>query len=127
MNRLSVSADLLRDGYEPNEVTLLAIVDRVVRDLVNREVAFGLSAANLDRPDAAKYGTHPDGSPCHAPEWYVAQGISTGIHEGLYGALKSVLGCESVSESGRECIGSIMHETLHWDGHGLNWGGSTNG
>lgn len=120
-NRLSVSADLLADGYEPDEVTLLAIVDRVVRQLVNRAVVFELVAANVDRPDASKYGIHPDGSPRYAPEWYVAQGVSTGIHEGLYGVLKTVLGCDSVDEHGHACTGSLLHETCHWDGNGCNW------
>jgi hypothetical protein len=120
-NRLSVSADLLEDGYEPHEVTLLAIVDRAVREMVNMEVAFGLTAANLDKPNAEKYGSHPDGSPRYAPEWYVAQGISTGIHERLYGTLTSVLYCDAVDEHGHRCSGSLLHETCHWDGNGCNW------
>lgn len=120
--RMDHQADLLAEpGIEPHEVTLLALVDRAVRRVVAGEVNFGLSAANLDRPDADKYGTHPDGSPCYAPEWYVAQGIKTGINERLYGALCEVLSCESVDEHGHVCTGSIGHESCCWDGNGCNW------
>ena len=124
--RMAASADLLAEGqYEPHEVTILALVDREVRRLVAFAVDFELVAKNLDRPDAAKYGTHPDGSPCHAPEWYVAQGIKTGINEQLYGVLRGVLSCEEVDADGHPCVGSVAHESAHWDGNGNNWVGAS--
>lgn len=121
MNRMSITADLLAEGYEPEEIALLPIVDRAVRWLINASVNFHLVAANVDRPDAEKYGTNPDGSPRYAPEWYMAQQVATAIHEGLHGTLSDVLQCESVDEHGHKCIGSLMHETNHWDGNGCNW------
>lgn len=120
-HRMAVMADLLAEGRNPEEVTLLAIVDRAVRRLVAQAVNFELIASNIDRPNADKYGTHPDGSPRYAPEWYVAQGIATGINEGLYGVLSNLLGCDSVDAEGHACIGSLLHETNHWDGNGSNW------
>ncbi len=125
--RMEAQADLLAEpGIEPHEVTLLAIVDREVRRVVNAAVNFHLVADNIDRPDAAKYGTHPDGKPRYAPAWYVAQSIKTGINEALYGALRDVLSCESVDEHGHVCVGSIGHETNCWDGNGCNWWTSEN-
>ena len=118
---MEAMADLLAQGYEPDEVTVLAITHKAMIQLVNESVAFHLIADNVDRPNAEKYGTHPDGSPCYAPEWYMAQVIKTAIHEGLYGTLKAVLGCEEVDEHGHACIGSLLHETCHWDGNGCNW------
>lgn len=123
-NRMRIEADMLAEGYEPDELTLLAVAIRSVVEVVNQAVAFELIAKNLDQPDAAKYGTFPDGRPMHAPEWYVAQGIATGIHESLYGALEAVLGCESVDDVGHRCVGSILHTTCHWDGNGNNWDAS---
>lgn len=119
--RMEAMADLLAQGYEPDEVTVLAITHKAMIQLVNESVDFHLIADNVDRPNAEKYGTHPDGSPCYAPEWYMAQAIKTAIHEGLYGTLKAVLGCEEVDEHGHRCIGSLLHETCHWDGNGCNW------
>lgn len=121
-NRMAVMADLLAQGREPDEVTLLAIVHHELIDLINREVHFALVADNIDRPDA-RYGTGRDGEPSYAPAWYVAQGIKTGLHEALYGTLKAVLGCDSVDEHGHKCLGSLAHETCHWDGNGCNWDG----
>lgn len=120
-HRMAAQAELLAEGREPEEVTLLAMVDRAVRQLVNRSVSFELIAQNIDRPDAAKYGTHPDGTARYAPEWYVAQDVATGIHEGLHGVLADLLGCDSTDEHGHHCIGSLLHETNHWDGNGCNW------
>lgn len=120
--RMEATADLLAEsGIQPEDVTLLTLVDRAVRQLVARSVAFDLSAANKDRPDAAKYGSHPDGSPCYAPEWYMAMSIKTGINEGLHGTLREVLSCESRDEHGHICVGSIGHESCCWDGNGCNW------
>ena len=120
--RMDAQADLLAEpGIQPEDVTLLAIVDREVRRVVNQAVNFHLIADNIDRPDASKYGTHPDGTPCYAPAWYVVQAVKTGIHEQLYGALRDVLSCESVDEHGHRCIGSLGHETCCWDGDGCNW------
>ena len=120
--RMDAMADLLTEpGIEPEDVTLLALVDRAVRGVVNGAVNFQLVAENIDRPDAEKYGTHPDGSPRYAPAWYTLQGAMTGIHESLYGALREVLSCESVDEHGHLCIGSIGHDTCCWDGNGCNW------
>ena len=118
---MSATADLLAEGYEPADITMRLIVELEVRHLVNAAVAFELSAHNIDRPDAAKYGTHPDGSPRYAPEWYIAQGVKTGIHEGLFGALCGVLSCEEIDPDGRRCIGGVLHESWHWDGNGNNW------
>jgi hypothetical protein len=120
---MDATADALADpcGLQPEEVTVRLLVDREVRQLVNQAVFFTLAARNLERPDADKYGTHPDGSPRYAPEWYVAQDVSTGIHEGLYGVLCGVLSCEEIDEDGHHCIGSWMHESNHWDGNGHNW------
>lgn len=119
--RMAIEADLLAEGYDPDELTLLAVVHRRMVDLVNQAVAFELIAKNRDRPDAAKYGTHPDGTPRYAPEWYTAQGIGTHLHESLHGALRELLSCESVDEDGHRCIGSLLHTTCHWDGNGNNW------
>lgn len=120
--RMAAAADLLAEGqYEPDEVTILALVDREVRRLITTAVNFELVAKNLDRPDADKYGAHPDGTPRYAPEWYVAQGVKTGINEGLYGVLRGVLSCEEVDADGHPCIGSVAHESAHWDGNGNNW------
>lgn len=120
--RMEATADLLSDpAYGIEDVTLLAIVHREMIELVNESVAFHLIADNVDRPNANKYGTHPDGSPSYAPEWYMAQAIKTAIHEGLYGKLAGVLSCESVDEHGHHCIGSLLHETNCWDGNGCNW------
>lgn len=124
---LDLTAELLAKGYEPNEITLLALTDLAVRQLVKRAVDFELSGANIDRPNAEKYGTHTDGSPRYAPEWYAIQGVKTGIMEGLYGTLCSVLTCSSVDEHGHRCIGSVGHETCHWDGNGCNWETGTSG
>jgi hypothetical protein len=119
---MAAQADLLAEaGIEPEDVTLLALVDREVRRVVNASVNFHLVAENIDRPNADKYGTHPDGSPRYAPQWYTVQAVKTGIHEQLYGALCDVLSCESVDEHGHVCIGSIGHETCCWDGNGCNW------
>ena len=120
--RMEATSDLLADpAYGVEDVTLLALVHHEMVELVNESVAFELIAANLDRPNAEKYGTHPDGSPRYAPEWYVAQGIKTGIHEALYGKLRGVLSCEEKDEHGHPCIGSVLHESVHWDGNGCNW------
>lgn len=120
--RMAVMADLLSEpGITLEDVTLLMMVDREVRRVVADAVDFELIAANLDRPDAEKYGTHTDGSPRYAPGWYVAQGIETGIVEDLWGALRGVLTCEDRDEHGHVCIGSLLHETCHHDGNGCNW------
>lgn len=120
--RMEASADLLADpAYSPEDVTVLMVTYHEMIQLVNGAVHFALVADNKDRPDAEKYGTHPDGSPCYAPEWYMAQSIKTGIHEGLYGALAGVLSCEEIDEHGHPCVGSILHDTCHWDGDGCNW------
>lgn len=123
MSRMKATADFLADhpDYDPEEVSLLAVVHQAMIDLVNREVRFHLVAANIDRPDAAKYGTHPDGSPRYAPEWYAVMGTKTGIHESLYGTLRKLLSCEHRAEDGRECIGSLLHVTVHHDGQGNAW------
>lgn len=106
MSRFQAMADLLAEpGIAVEDVHLLALVDRAVRVVVNQELKFALVADNIDRPDAEQYGTHPDGTPCYAPAWYVAQGFATGIHERLYGALRAVLSCESRDEHGHVCIG----------------------
>ena len=122
--QIAVTALLLAEGYEPDEITLRSMVDRAVRDLVSAEVEFELEAKNLNQPDAEKYGTHPDSSPMYAPEWYVAHGISTGIHERLYGTLSDLLSCEVRDVKGRKCSGSILHPMIwgHWDGNGNHWG-----
>lgn len=120
-HQIEVSAQLLAEGYEPDEITPLAMAHRVMVDLVNESVDFHLIADNVDRPDAAKYGTHPDGSPRYAPQWYMAQAVKTAIHEGLYGTLAGVLTCVSTDEHGHACIGSLNHTTGHWDGNGCNW------
>ena len=124
---LDLTAELLARGYEPHEITLLALTERAVRRLIDSAVAFELSGGNIDRPDARKYGTHPDGSPRYAPEWYAVQGAKTGIMEGLHGALRSVLTCPSTDEHGHHCTGSVGHETCHWDGDGCNWDTGTSG
>jgi hypothetical protein len=125
-SRMRAAADALaaeRD-LQPDDITVRFLVEREVRRLVNFAVSFELSARNIDQPDATKYGTHPDGRPRHAPEWYVAQGIATGIHEDLHGVLSDVLSCEEIDAHGRRCVGSLMHETPHWDGNGNNWTGA---
>lgn len=129
--RMEATADLLERGYDPEDVTLLAIVHAEMIELVNTSVDFHLIADNVDRPNAEKFGTHPDGSPCYAPEWYMAQAIKTAIHEGLYGTLADVMSCESkCPEHGHVCIGSVGHyvgptggalSAGHWDGNGCNW------
>lgn len=119
--QIALAAQLLSEGYEPDEITLLAMTHRRVVDLVNESVQFHLIADNVDRPDADKYGTHADGTPRYAPEWYMAQAVKTAIHEGLYGALRDVLRCPSVSDMGNRCTGSVLHTTCHWDGNGDNW------
>lgn len=121
--RMKAAADFLANhaDYQPDEVDLLSIVHQAMIDLVNREVRFGLVADNIDRPNAEKYGTHPDGSPRYAPEWYAVMGVKTGIHESLYGTLRKLLSCEHRDEHGHECIGSLLHVTVHHDGNGNNW------
>ena len=103
-------ADLWAEGYEPEDITILAIVDHEVRRLVNSAVSFTLSAKNLDRPRDGKY----------APEWYVAKEVGTYIHEGLRPLLNGLLRCDSVHD-GKCCVGSILHATDHWDGAGASW------
>jgi len=103
-------ADLLSEGYEPADITILAIVDHEVRRLVTRAVNFTLSAKNLDQPKDGKY----------APEWYVAHDVGTHINEGLRPLLRDLLTCESVYD-GKRCVGSILHATDHWDGNGTSW------
>lgn len=120
--RMEAMADYMAEtGCDPEDVTLLAIVHREIVALVNESVDFHLIADNVDRPDATKYGSHSDGSPRYAPEWYMAQAVKTAIHEGLYGRLREVLSCESIDEHGHRCIGSVMHETCCHDGNGCNW------
>jgi hypothetical protein len=120
---MEAMADFIADhpSHEPDEVTLLAVVHQAMVDLVNESVAFELIADNIDRPDADKYGTHPDGSPRYAPQWYTAQGIKTGIHESLYGRLRELLSCEDRDQHGHPCIGSLLHDGFHHDGDGCNW------
>lgn len=120
-SRIAAMADLLSEGLEPHEVTVRMVVDREVRALVARAVNFELAAMNIDQPNGDRYGFQPNGSPRYAPEWYVAQGIKTGINEGLYGVLADVLSCEETDSDGRPCIGSILHDSWHWDGNGNNW------
>lgn len=120
--RMEAMADYMADsGADPEDVTILAVAHHELIQLVNESVDFHLIADNVDRPDADKYGTHPDGSPCYAPEWYMAQAVKTAIHEGLYGVLRRVLSCEEQDEHGHVCVGSVLHETGHWDGNGCNW------
>lgn len=120
--RMEATADLLADpAYGAEDVTLLALVHHEMIELVNESVDFHLIANNVDRPNAEKYGTHSNGSPRYAPEWYMAQAIKTAIHEGLYGKLSGVLCCEEIDEHGHRCTGSLLHETCHWDGNGCNW------
>lgn len=126
-DRMEAEAALLDEGYEPDEITVLAIAIRQMRHLIDRSVAFHLQAANKDRPDAAKYGTSPKGDPMHAPEWYMAQSIRTAFHEGLHGALARVLCCEVQGPNGEECIGSLAHLGVHWDGNGQNWSAASRG
>jgi hypothetical protein len=118
---MEAMADLLAEGADPEDVTLLAVTHRALVDLVNESVAFHLIADNVDQPDAAKYGIQPGGSPAYAPQWYMAQQIKTAIHEGLYGVLSDLLKCESVDEHGHRCTGSLFHDTNCWDGNGCNW------
>lgn len=119
---MAIAADLLAEGaYGVEDVSILTMALHELTQMVNECVAFALIADNIDRPDAAKYGTHPDGSPMYAPAWYVAQGIKTDIHERLYGVLRGVLSCEEVDEHGHRCLGSILHDECHHDGNGCNW------
>lgn len=120
---MSVLADYMgaNPGCEPDEISLRDLVAWQVTHLVNESVDFELIGAGLDRPNAEKYGTHPDGSPRYAPEWYVVHGAATGIHEGLRAALDAVLSCRSVDQHGHACIGGIGHACAHHDGDGCNW------
>jgi len=118
--RMAVTADLLAEGYEPDELSLFHVTHRLLVEFINSEVNFELIANNIDRPNADKYGTHPDRSPRYAPEWYTAQSIKTGLHERLYGVLKTVLSCEA-EDSGKRCVGGVGHACCHWDGDGHNW------
>ena len=81
-----------------------------VADLVNRAVDFHLAAANRDRPDA-RYGTNPDGSLMYAPEWYMAQSISTAIHEGLHGVLREIQFHDGGYAAGEEL--TVMRDQYH--------------
>ncbi len=119
---MAVTADVLADGYEPDEIGLRQLVDYEICHLINLTVAFELSARNLDRPNADKYGTHPDGTPRYAPEWYVAQSIRTGLHEDLDPVLYNLLSCDDDDGNGHRCIGALGHNgPWHHDGNGENW------
>jgi len=93
----SMRAEMIAGGWKPDDVTILAIVDLTVRRLVDASVAFHLQAKNVDRPDAAKYGSFPDGSPKHAPELYMAQSIKTAIDIGV----------------GEDVVGQLVHGRAH--------------
>lgn len=121
--RMALEADFLAENPadDPSEVGPLQLAVFAVRRLINGSVAFELSGSNLDRPDAAKYGTFADGTPRHAPQWYAAHGAATGIHEGLYGVLRAALMCPASDDEGHACIGGIGHDACHHDGEGTNW------
>jgi hypothetical protein len=94
---------------------------RRITELINSAADFQLVATNTDRPNADKYGTHPDGSPRYAPEWYAVQSVKTGFINGLYGALNDCLRCLSLNADDRWCIGALGHEGWHHDGDGASW------
>ena len=110
--KLSATADLLAEGYEPEDITIRPIAVHEVRRLVKRAVSFTLSAKNLERPG-------PDGK--YAPEWYVAQDVGTHIIEGLGPVLGTLLTCESIGPDGKRCVGGLLHTQDHWDGEGHSW------
>lgn len=108
---LQTVADMLAEGYEPEDITIRTIAVHEVRQLVEQAVSFTLSAKNLDQLRDGKY----------APEWYVAQDVGTHIIEGLGPVLGTRLTCESVGPDGRRCVGGLLHEQDHWDGAGNAW------
>lgn len=83
---IEATADLLGEGFEPDEITVEHVLAQVVMREVHQAVRIVLVGDGLDEPrDGEGYRawlaeqgrTHPDGG--YLPPWYVAQRVATGL------------------------------------------------
>lgn len=117
MDHMEATAELLAQGYDPQDISLLPIVEEAVKRLINQACSFELIARNLDR-------RYKDGS--HAEAWYAVEGVRTHLHEGLGLALLGVLCCPIHERCGRgrdtfpsqgdigELVAAAVRESEEW-------------